>query len=39
MGANARAIDRIMPESIGGYPVNYGLSRKPSRLTGTRLMR
>jgi len=24
MSANARAIDRIMPQSIGGYPVNYG---------------
>jgi inorganic pyrophosphatase len=24
MGANARAIDRVMPEQIGGYPVNYG---------------
>ena len=24
MDANARAIDRIMPEHIGGYPVNYG---------------
>jgi hypothetical protein len=24
MRANARAIDRVMPESIGGYPVNYG---------------
>lgn len=24
MGANARAIDRTMPESVGGYPVNYG---------------
>jgi inorganic pyrophosphatase len=22
--ANARAIDRVMPEAIGGYPVNYG---------------
>jgi inorganic pyrophosphatase len=24
MGRNARAIDRIIPEDIGGYPVNYG---------------
>jgi inorganic pyrophosphatase len=24
MRANARAIDRVMPEAIGGYPVNYG---------------
>jgi inorganic pyrophosphatase len=24
MGANARAIDRMMPTDIGGYPVNYG---------------
>lgn len=24
MAANARAIDRIMPASVGGYPVNYG---------------
>jgi inorganic pyrophosphatase len=24
MAANARAIDRVIPESIGGYPVNYG---------------
>jgi inorganic pyrophosphatase len=24
MHANARAIDRVMPERIGGYPVNYG---------------
>jgi inorganic pyrophosphatase len=24
MGANERAIDRIMPKTIGGYPVNYG---------------
>ena len=24
MAANKRAIDRVMPESIGGYPVNYG---------------
>ncbi len=22
---NARAIDRVMPESLGGYPVNYGI--------------
>ena len=21
---NARAIDRVMPESLGGYPINYG---------------
>jgi inorganic pyrophosphatase len=24
MRANARAIDRMIPEAIGGYPVNYG---------------
>ncbi len=24
MKANARAIDRVMPHEIGGYPVNYG---------------
>jgi inorganic pyrophosphatase len=24
MRANARAIDRVMPDEIGGYPVNYG---------------
>jgi inorganic pyrophosphatase len=24
MAANARAIDRTIPESVGGYPVNYG---------------
>ena len=24
MDANARAIDRMMPQDIGGYPVNYG---------------
>ena len=24
MRANARAIDRMMPEEVGGYPVNYG---------------
>jgi len=24
MGANARAIDRVIPQSVGGYPVNYG---------------
>ncbi|HEX7779979.1 MAG TPA: inorganic diphosphatase [Vicinamibacterales bacterium] len=24
MVRNARAIDRVMPESVGGYPVNYG---------------
>ena len=24
MHANARAIDRVLPERIGGYPVNYG---------------
>ena len=24
MRANARAIDRVIPEDIGGYPVNYG---------------
>jgi inorganic pyrophosphatase len=24
MKANARSIDRVMPDDIGGYPVNYG---------------
>ncbi len=24
MGANARAIDRMIPADVGGYPVNYG---------------
>lgn len=24
VGANARAIDRMIPDSVGGYPVNYG---------------
>ena len=24
MKANARAIDRVMPDELGGYPVNYG---------------
>jgi len=24
MSANARKIDRMIPESIGGYPINYG---------------
>jgi inorganic pyrophosphatase len=24
MNANRRAIDRVLPESVGGYPVNYG---------------
>lgn len=24
MGRNARAIDRVIPKAIGGYPVNYG---------------
>jgi inorganic pyrophosphatase len=24
MRANERAIDRLMPETVGGYPVNYG---------------
>ena len=24
MRTNARAIDRMIPESVGGYPVNYG---------------
>src|SRR5688500_20194326 len=24
MGANRRAIDRVIPESAGGYPVPYG---------------
>ena len=24
MAANERAIDRVIPENIGGYPVNYG---------------
>ena len=26
MRANARAIDRMMPDTLGGYPVNYGSS-------------
>lgn len=24
MGANRRAVDRVLPEDVGGYPVNYG---------------
>ena len=24
MAQNVRAVDRVMPESMGGYPVNYG---------------
>jgi inorganic pyrophosphatase len=24
MAANARAVDRVMPATLGGYPVNYG---------------
>lgn len=24
MKANARAIDRVIPETVGGYPINYG---------------
>lgn len=24
MGANERAVDRVMPADVGGYPVNYG---------------
>jgi inorganic pyrophosphatase len=24
MAANARRIDRVMPDSLGGYPINYG---------------
>src|SRR5687767_10515561 len=24
MKANARAVDRVMPVAVGGYPVNYG---------------
>ena len=24
MAANARAIDRMIPEDVGGYPINYG---------------
>jgi inorganic pyrophosphatase len=24
IGKNARAIDRMIPESVGGYPINYG---------------
>ena len=24
MGANRREIDRVLPEDVGGYPVNYG---------------
>jgi inorganic pyrophosphatase len=25
MAKNERAVDRVMPESIGGYPINYGI--------------
>jgi inorganic pyrophosphatase len=25
MARNARAIDRVMPRALGGYPINYGL--------------
>ena len=25
IGKNARAIDRMIPESLGGYPINYGI--------------
>ncbi len=25
MKANAPAVDRVMPEAVGGYPVNYGI--------------
>ena len=25
MAKNDRAVDRVMPESIGGYPINYGI--------------
>ena len=24
MGANVRAVDRVIPQAIGGYPINYG---------------
>jgi inorganic pyrophosphatase len=24
MGTNTRAVDRVIPENVGGYPVNYG---------------
>jgi inorganic pyrophosphatase len=24
MKANARAVDRVMPDDVGGYPINYG---------------
>ena len=24
MGVNARGIDRVMPDTLGGYPINYG---------------
>ena len=40
MRANARAIDRMIPEDIGGYPVGYGfvprrvLRRGPVRRVG-----
>ena len=42
-GANARAIDCVIPESVGGYPVNYGFVPQtvsydgdPFRRAGTR---
>ena len=25
MAKNERAVDRVMPESLGGYPINYGI--------------
>jgi inorganic pyrophosphatase len=25
MATNGRSVDRVMPESIGGYPINYGI--------------
>ena len=34
MAANARAIDRMIPEQIGGYPVNYGFVPQTSSYDG-----
>src|SRR5688572_23938576 len=35
MGANARAIDRMIPTDVGGYPVNYGfVPRSEERRVG-----
>ena len=34
MAANARAVDRVMPENIGGYPVNYGFVPQTVSLDG-----